>query len=189
MKTPFKLASAAMMIIAGTISVKAQTSNTSGVTKGIRYNVGIESGIAAGGMREAYTWSQGASLQADIPIANQFFLTINSGYQHYSGKGYDPVSQVNNTDLHIIPLKAGLKFFPVQQLYIQGEAGADYALNERFGAFVYAPQLGYQFKFKRKSLIETGVRYERATNKFIQDADATRINVVALRAAYFFSKK
>ncbi|MCR8557289.1 hypothetical protein KXD93_06535 [Mucilaginibacter sp. BJC16-A38] len=189
MKTQFKLAAAAIMIIAGTISVKAQTSSTNGAMKGILYNVGIESGIPLGGMRAGYTWSQGASLQADIPIANQFFLTINSGYQHYSSKGYDPVRRILYSDLHIIPVKAGLKFFPVQQLYVQGEAGTDYSINARYAVFVYAPQVGYQFKFKRKSLIDAGVRYEHSTNNFIQDEDATRINVLALRLAYFFPTK
>lgn len=182
------------MVIAGSVSVKAQDSKASTTGNGIVYSIGAESGLISGSLRNAYKWNLGGSLQADIPVASQLFVTVNAGYQNYFSKDFNAASKFTGTDIHLIPAKVGLKFFPVQNFYVQGEAGADFLLNksalgfEHDAAFVYAPQVGYQFKLSGQSAIDAGVRYERSTN-FISNINTSKINTFALRIAYSFSLK
>ena len=94
----------------------------------------------------------------------------------------------------MIPVKAGLKFFPIKDFYIQGEAGAAFALNksdvgfDKSAAFIYAPQIGYQFPVGGTSFIDAGVRYEGST-KFVSSADDSQVHFFALRLAYAFGAK
>jgi hypothetical protein len=140
-------------------------------------------------LSNSYNWNLGGSVQADIPVvSNQLFVTVNAGYDNFFGKTIDGVSATN---IQLLPVKAGLKFFPVSNFYIQGEAGAEFDLNKsdvgfnNTAAFVYAPQIGYQFQLGGNNYIDAGVRYEAST-KFNSNIDDSKVNFVGLRVAYGF---
>jgi hypothetical protein len=92
-------------------------------------------------------------------------------------------------DLHLIPVKAGLKYFPVKCFYLQGEAGASFLTNKaetganKSAAFVYAPQVGVLLNTGGRNYIDAGFRFEGNT-KF-NDGDKTN-NFLGLRIAYAF---
>ena len=98
---------------------------------------------------------------------------------------------VKATNIQLLPVKAGLKFFPVQNFYIQGEAGAAFVLNitkigaDNSTAFIYAPQIGYQFALGGSNYIDAGVRYEAST-KLTSTVNDSKVNFVGLRVAYGF---
>ncbi|KQS36205.1 hypothetical protein [Pedobacter sp. Leaf194] len=151
---------------------------------GVRYSVGADVGLPIGTFSDTYKWSLGGSVQADIPIAgNQLYVTINAGYNNVFA---DKSLSAFVDDVHLIPVKAGLKYFAVSNFYVQGEAGVSFLLdrdNEKSASFVYAPQVGYLIPLGGKSYLDTGVRFE-GNSKFSENGSSN--NVLALRVAYAF---
>jgi hypothetical protein len=199
MKSTLKI-SALVLAFAGLASgALAQTSSAT-TTKttdpnGVILSVGVDAGIPTGNLNNGYNWDIGGSVQADIPVLpQQLFLTINAGYNSIQGKNNAYGTGLTATNIQLLPVKAGLKFFPVSHFYIQGEAGAAFALNKsdlgfnNTAAFIYAPQIGYQFPLGGKNFIDAGVRYEGST-KFTSGDDNSQVNFVALRLAYAFGTK
>jgi hypothetical protein len=197
MKSTLKI-SALFIAFAGlALGAKAQTassSNSSTTSNGIVLSVGVDAGIPTGNLSNGYNWNIGGSLQADFPVLPQLFVTVNAGYNSFQGKDNAFGTGLTATNIQLLPVKAGLKFFPVSHFYIQGEAGAAFALNkndvgfDNSAAFIYAPQIGYQFPLGGKSYIDAGVRYEGSTD-FTSNNDNSQINFFALRLAYAFGTK
>jgi hypothetical protein len=197
MKNSFKISALAIAFAAFTFSAKAQTTNptttsTSTTTaSGIRYSIGVDAGIPTGKLSDSYNWNLGGSLQVDIPVANKLFVTVNAGYDNIFGKKNIDGSGVDVQNIELLPVKAGLKYFVVSNFYVQGEAGAAFVLDKtkidanNSAAFVYAPQIGYQFQLGGKNYIDAGVRYEAST-KLNSDVDDSKVNFVGLRVAYGF---
>jgi len=198
MKNSVKISVIALAFAAFTFSAKAQTttpapaSTSTTTASGIRYSIGVDAGIPTGKLSDAYNWNLGGSLQVDIPVANKLFVTVNAGYDNIFGKtvNVDGVN-VKAENIELLPVKAGLKYFVVSNFYVQGEAGASFLLNksklddDKSAAFIYAPQIGYQFQLGGKSYIDAGVRYEAST-KFDSNIDDSKVNFFGLRVAYGF---
>ncbi|AYL98323.1 outer membrane beta-barrel protein [Mucilaginibacter celer] len=201
MKNLFKISALVLAFAGLSFGAKAQTStpttpstSTTTTKSGIRYSIGVDAGIPLGDFKDNYKWNLGGSVQADIPVySDKLFVTVNAGYNNIFGKNDVVVGNttVSPTDFHLIPVKAGLKFFPISNFYVQGEAGAAFLLNKsdvganKSTAFVYAPQIGVQFPVSAGSFIDAGVRYE-ATTKYATGVDASKVNFIGLRVAYGF---
>jgi hypothetical protein len=194
MKNTFKFSALVLALAGLTLGAKAQTTTpVSGSTTsstGVRFSIGVDAGVPTGSLSNGYNWNLGGSVQADIPVAHQLFVTVNAGYDNIFGKNVAGTN-VSATNIQLLPVKAGLKFFPVNNFYVQGEAGAGFALNKadvgfnKSAAFIYAPQVGYQFQLGGQNFIDAGVRYEGST-KFNSSIDNSKVNFVALRLAYGF---
>jgi len=178
-----KISTLALSLAALTIGAKAQTTTPK---DGIRLSIGADAGIPTGNLSDNFNWSLGGSAQAELPVASNLSVTLNAGYNNVFAK---TVNGFKGDDLELLPVKAGLKFFPVDKFYIQGEAGAAFLLNKNKGAntksaaFAYAPQVGVLLPVG-SNYIDAGVRYE-GTSKF-SSADGSTVNFVALRLAYSF---
>lgn len=162
------------------------TSKSASYGSGIRLSVGADAGVPVGSLKDNFDWNLGGSIQADFPIIkDQFYATVNSGYNNFFAKNS---SELN--DLHMIPVKAGLKYFPLKFLYIQGEAGASFITNKsdlglnKSAVFVYAPQAGVLLNVGGKNYIDAGFRFE-GNSKFY-DGGKTN-NFLAIRVAYAFN--
>jgi hypothetical protein len=173
----------------------ASSTKTTTSSNGVIFSVGVDAGIPTGSLSDSYNWNLGGSIQADIPVVqNQLFVTVNAGYNNFFGKSNIDGSGVDVTNLQLLPVKAGLKYFPVSHFYIQGEAGAAFALNksdfnfDNSTVFLYAPQVGYQFPLGGRNYIDAGVRWE-GTTKFDSNADDSKVNFFGLRVAYAFGTK
>ncbi len=197
MKNSFKI-SALILAFAGlSFGAKAQTATTKTSTSsdGVILSIGVDAGIPTGNLSNAYNWNLGGSVQADIPVISQkLFVTVNAGYDNIFGKKNIAGTAVDVPNFQLLPVKAGLKYFIIPGFYVQGEAGAAFLLNKSdfegnsSAAFIYAPQLGYQFHLSGKSFIDAGVRYEAST-KFDSNVDNSKVNFVGLRIAYAFATK
>jgi len=202
MKTTFKISALVLAFAGFALGAKAQTTTSTTTTKtsdgpnGIVISIGADAGIPTGKLNDAYNWNVGGSVQADIPVVpHQLFVTVNAGYNSIQGKkDIGGVQGLDATNIQLLPVKAGLKYFPISHFYVQGEAGAAFALNksdvgfDKSAAFVYAPQLGYQFPLGGKSYLDAGVRYEAST-KFNSAVDNSKVNFFGLRVAYAFDTK
>lgn len=197
MKSTLKTAALVIAFAAFSIGAKAQTTsaaNNSSSSNGVILSVGVDAGIPTGNLSNGYNWNIGGSLQADIPVMPQLFVTVNAGYNSFQGKDNAFGTGLTATNIQLLPVKAGLKYFPVSHFYVQGEAGAAFALNkndvgfDNAAAFIYAPQVGYQFPLGGKSYIDAGVRYEGSTD-FTSNNSNSQVNFFALRLAYAFGTK
>lgn len=196
MKSTLKIATLVLAFAGLSFAAKAQTTpaTTSTTTSsGIRYSIGVEAGIPVGNFKDTHKWNLGGSVQADIPVASQLFVTVNAGYNNFFGKkniGSGALYDAPNVQL--LPVKAGLKFFPIPNFYVQGEAGAAFLLNksdfynDKSVAFAYAPQIGVQFPVSASgNFIDAGIRYE-ATTKYASNFDNSKVQFLGLRVAYGF---
>src|ERR1700744_3578027 len=124
------------------------TSTPASSDKEFRLSVGPEFGLPVGNFSNAYNWTFGGSVQADIPILPRFYVTVNAGYNDAfvkSGSGGGNPGR----NLQLIPVKAGLKYFVFGDLvYVQGQAGATFLGNktdagaDKSAGFTYSPQVG-----------------------------------------------
>ncbi|MBS7564416.1 hypothetical protein KHS38_08350 [Mucilaginibacter sp. Bleaf8] len=193
MKKSIKLGTLALALATiFTFSAKAQDTTpapkSTTTSSGIKLSIGPEVGLPVGSLHDAYNWNLGSSIQADIPVyANKLFVTVNASFNNFFAK--DNNLGIAAKDLQLIPVKAGLKYFPVSNFYLQGEAGASFiADKDKVGAdksasFVYAPQVGYQFPLGGRNYLDAGVRFEGNT-KFYNNGSSN--NFLGLRVAYAF---
>ena len=193
MKSTLKIAALVLAFAGLSVAAKAQTTTSTSTTtsNGVRYSIGVDAGIPTGSLNNAYKWNLGGSVQADIPIASQLFVTVNAGYNNVFGEKNLGGTNVDVPNIQLLPVKAGLKFFPISNFYVQGEAGAAFLLNksdffnDKSTAFVYAPQVGVQFPVSNSSFIDAGVRYE-GTTKYSSAFNNSKVNFVGLPVAYGF---
>lgn len=152
----------------------------------VRLSAGVDGGLPVGSLKDSYDWNLGGSIQADLPlIKDQLYLTVNGGYNNFFAK-----NDFTQDDLQMIPVKGGFKFFPVKLIYIQGEAGASFVVNQnksgldKNAVFVYAPQAGILLPIGAGNFIDAGIRYE--SNAKFYDHGKTN-NFLSLRIAYAFN--
>jgi hypothetical protein len=191
MKTKHKVGLAALAFLgflAYAGQTKAQDAPKSAPKQEFRLSVGPEAGIPVGSLSDAYNWSLGGSVQADIPIVQSLYVTVNAGYNNFFIK--DDVKQLGGKNMQLIPVKAGLKYFPVGDIfYVQGEAGVSFLANksdlqaDKSTAFVYAPQIGALLKLAPKNYLDIGFRWE-STSTFNDGGSSA--NFLGLRVAYSF---
>ncbi|WP_426667418.1 hypothetical protein ACPPVU_15445 [Mucilaginibacter sp. McL0603] len=196
MKNLFKTAALFAAITGITATAKAQTGSTSASKEpnGIIFSVGADGGLATGSFKDSHKSMVGGSIEADFPVADQFYFTANTGYNQFFGVNNVFGTGIKAPDINIIPVKLGLKYFPISALYLQLEAGAAFVTNkstlgfERTGTFIYAPQVGTQIPLGGKNFLDAGVRWEGCTN-FTQNNGSSRGHFFALRVAYAFCTK
>jgi hypothetical protein len=190
MKATLKIGIVSALLVSSTFVSKAQTSPSgAGSKQEFRLSAGPEAGIPLGDLSNGYNWNFGGSIQADIPVIRNLYVTVNAGYNNFFVKK-DHQADVVDKNLQLIPVKAGLKYFPVGNIfYVQGEAGASFLANksdlgaDKSAAFVYAPQVGVLLKLAPKNYIDLGVRFE-STAAFYNGGNTN--NFLGLRAAYAF---
>lgn len=172
MKNTVKTIAFLAAITAAAFSAKAQQATTKTQTSpsGIILSVGADGGITTGELRDSHKSMVGGSLEADIPVASQFYFTANTGYNQFFGVDNVFGTGVKAPDINIIPVKLGIKYFPLSALYLQAEAGAAFLTNrstlgfERTGTFIWAPQVGTRITLGGKNFLDAGVRFEGCTN-------------------------
>ena len=199
MKNSIKISILLSALFGITIAARAQTTTgaaapSTSSSGGTILSIGADGGFSIGKFKDNSKWNLGGSLQADIPVADNIYFTANAGYDNFFGKKNVDGTGLNAPAIHLLPVKAGIKYFPIGLLYIQGDAGAAFALNkskvdyDKTAAFIYVPQVGVQLPLGGKSYIDAGVYYEAST-KFTTGDDDSKINFLGARIAYAFSVK
>lgn len=164
-----KIAVAAAALFFLNTSVNAQTKETPGDSKDTRLGVGFNIGIPTD---NAYNLAIGGDLRLQMDFASNVSGTVTAGYTNFSVKATD-------ANLGYIPVKAGIKVFPVERFYLSGELGAAFGTDNQGTALVFAPGIGVG----TNTGIDFGLRYEgmSKSNGF------NNPNQVALRIAYGFN--
>lgn len=151
-----------------TVNANAQ-STPAGDSKDTRLGIGLSLGIPTD---DAFSFAIGGDLRLQKDFVSNVSGTLGVGYTNFSVKGD------NMGSIGYIPVKAGIKVFPVERFYISGELGAAFGTDKGQGtAFVYAPGVGVGFN----NGLDLGLRYEG----FSQNGG--NLGQVALRIAYGFN--
>jgi len=133
-------------------TVKAQDAAMSGPKLGI----GAEFGFPMGDFGDVSKFGVGGSLTYQHPIADKLNLTGNAGYLSFKAK-----DEFGGGTAGYVPVKAGLRYFLAENIYVGGELGAVFSTEDGGGtAFAYSPGVGVEFPVADKSTIELGGRYE-----------------------------
>lgn len=146
----------------------AQSSDDSKATRlGIGFNVGVATD-------DPYGLVLGGDLRLQQDFSSNVSGILSAGYTNFSVK--DEFTGIDSYDL--IPVKAGVKVFPVERFYISGEIGAGFGVSSGSKtAFIYAPGIG----IGTNSGLDFGLRYEGLARS------GTSLGQVALRIAYGFN--
>ncbi|WP_256007359.1 hypothetical protein [Pedobacter deserti] len=157
--------------------VKAQDPAMSGPKLG----VGVEFGFPMGDFGDVSDFGVGGSLLYQHPIANKLNFTANAGYLSFTGKEVTVAGVTFKPDASgFIPVKAGLRYFLAENIFVNGELGAVFGTQDGAGtAFAYSPGIGVEFPVADKSTLELSGRYEGWSN------DGT-LSFVGLRLAWNF---
>src|ERR1700712_3689314 len=93
MKSTLKISALVLAFAGLALGAKAQTATTTTSTtktstslNGVILSIGVDAGIPTGKFSDSYNWNIGGSLQADIPVAQNLFVTVNAGYNSIQGK-------------------------------------------------------------------------------------------------------
>lgn len=170
--------------VAGTYAQKNTAVNTGGRPSGVLLSVGPEAGLPLGSLKDGFDWSLGGSVQAEMPVVKKsLYVLLNAGYNNFFAKD----DLVGQQDLQLIPVKAGLKFYPYKNLYVQGTAGASFVANkkdagaDKSAAFVYSPQIGYLIPLGGNNYLDAGVKFESIAK--LNNGGSTG-NFLGVRVAY-----
>jgi hypothetical protein len=152
-----------------------------------RFGVGVEGGIVTGDAHDFSNLELGGTARLQYGLSPQVALTLTSGYYNFFGKNVPGLNEKYQS-LGMVPIKAGVKYFFTQNLYVAGEAGvgietktfayqgeADDLASQTHTKLLLTPGIGWADKHW-----DVGVRYENYSG---QD---TNYGLVGLRLAYGF---
>jgi len=161
----------ALVVLGGTaLSGMAQTGSSS--TDG-KFSIGLDAGLPVGNTSIVFSTVIGGSLKYEAPILTNTFATFSAGYSAFLTKSVWKNLGVP-ASAGFIPLKAGIKTYPTEGIFLEGQLGVVFSTESNGGhAFVYSPGVGYTFS----SGFEAGIRYEGWSNN-------GTTSQVALRLAY-----
>lgn len=139
-------------------NAKAQDAAMSGPKLG----VGAEFAFPMGDFGDVSKFGVGGSLLYQHPLANKLNFTANAGYLNFQGKDLTiGGTTIDGGSIGVIPVKAGLRYFLAENIFVNGELGAVFGTEDGFGTrFAYSPGVGVEFPVADKSTIELAARYE-----------------------------
>jgi hypothetical protein len=148
-------------------------------------NFGLEGGIPTGNFHiyPAYSrFEMGGTAQVQYGASNYVALTLTTGYYNFFPTA-EAKSQ-NDGNFGIIPIKAGIKGFPIASFYLGAEAGAGFeTVFGKNAKLIFSPALGWA-----NHSWDVGIRYESLSGRN-GAGDNDNYGVVALRLAYGFALK
>lgn len=148
-----------------------------------RFGIGVDGLLPVGSMHDAVNFGLGITPRLQYGIASNVALTFTSGFYHFFTKpvyipnGFLGAGEKVESDLDIVPVKAGIKAFVSSNIYIGAEVGAGFEVEDGGGPtkLIASPSIGYACK-----KWDIGVRYESFTGQ------GNNYGVLGLRVAYGF---
>ena len=180
MMTKIKLMTA-LFIMAAFLSIKTAKAQTIGDGK-FRFGIGADGLLPVGSLSNTESFALGITPRLQYSLSDKLALTFTSGFYHFFPQKYYLTDGLGNKyyakyHLDIVPVKIGLKTFVTKNIYLAGEVGAGFEVEDGGGPvkLILSPSVGYASKHW-----DLGVRYENFSG------GNNAYGVVGLRAAYGF---
>ncbi|PWS30462.1 hypothetical protein [Pedobacter paludis] len=107
----------------------------------------------------------GGAVQIYFPVKQRVvFLTVNTACQELIRE--NKASSILKNP-RILPLKVGIKFLPVEQIYLHADLGASFVFNktpasfDRTALLVFSNELGYHVAIPGGNVAEAGLVFHR----------------------------
>lgn len=145
-----------MLCIAG--GLFAANQSTAQDAPGLRMgNIGFETGFA---LEDYYTIPLGATFKFETPLGSQLHGTATAGYITVQGEEIEGTN-MDMPSVNYVPLKAGVKYYPAGNFYVDGEIGAGIGVSDNASTeFLWAPGVGYQFPVADDKFVDLSARFE-----------------------------
>jgi hypothetical protein len=137
---------------------------------GFRLGFGIDGGIAT---KDPFKSVLGGDIRLQKDLTDHLSATLTAGFTHFFEKDHFDGYNQYGSPYNVIPVKAGLKYFVTDNLYVGAEAGVGFGFEQWGNSFLYSPSLGVAFK----NGLDVSVKYEDYTRSAITKD-------IALRLAY-----
>lgn len=117
-------------VVALSFAANAQSSK-------LQASIGPRIGVVVGDYDDFFGLVVGGELQGEYKFNPQVSATVMGGYTYFSGK--------NNVDgSGIIPIMAGLRYYPSSQFFLGGRLGVGVGTeDDSESSFGFEPQIGY----------------------------------------------
>jgi hypothetical protein len=116
-------------------------------TRHFIFSLAPEASVPIGDFKQTNKTGFGLNVITQFSIAEKLKVLANFGGGQYHGKDYEsPVGTDTYSSVSALRLRAGLKYFLSQGLFVAGNVGAAHTIQSgvvKYG-FSYAPQLGYE---------------------------------------------
>ncbi|MFA6249035.1 MAG: hypothetical protein WC615_18985 [Mucilaginibacter sp.] len=173
MKRMTKLIAAAFTAAALFIGTNVNAQSTP--KSALRFGIGLEGLAPVGNLHDVSNIGIGGTARLQYGLADNLALTLTSGYYNFFGKKI-PGTDANYDDLGIVPLKAGIKAFVSQNIYLGAEVGAGFETRSNGNTkLIASPGIGWA-----NQSWDIGARYENFSGQ------SNNYGTVGLRIAYGF---
>lgn len=171
MKTMTKIIASAFTAVALFIGTNVNAQSTP--KSALRFGIGLEGLAPVGDLHDGSNFGIGGTARLQYGLADNLALTLTSGYYNFFAK---EVNGFKGDDLGIVPLKAGIKAFVSQNIYLGAEVGAGFETRENGNTkLIASPGLGWA-----NQSWDIGARYENFSGQ------SNNYGTVGLRIAYGF---
>jgi len=170
--------------IAGIFAFTNVSAQKDPAMNGQKLGVGVEFGLPVGDFGDVFNLGVGGSLVYQVPVAANLNFTASAGYTSFEPK--DEISAIV-PNFAAIPVKAGIRYFFMENFYGGAELGAAFYTGDYSGtAFVYSPGIGVEFPVANKAAIDLGVRYEGWSKENTFRGGSSSNGFIGIRAAFNF---
>lgn len=168
------------MVTFSTLNLKAQdmmsTSTSSSTGMDLKIGIGASGAITDG--NSPFSYGIGADLRVTWKLAPAVGITASGGYTRLVARDNSLVPAYS-----YIPAIGGVKVYPIRNMYLNGFAGAGFAVKDGSKtAFLFGGGTGYEWD----NGLELGVRYEGNKQNSASVTYQSTVSQYALRLGYNF---
>lgn len=159
-----------LLLVLGFVSLvgKAQVRSF----EGFHWGAGVSLALPVYNMEEK-TFGVGADLMATYGISNHFGFTADAGYTAL-------LTKYNLAPTSVIPIRLGMRYFPVSNLYLGAKAGL--GINTLGNASINYTAYSFGAGYMCWKKLDLGAAYDGYTNS------GSSFGYAAIRVGYIFGK-
>jgi opacity protein-like surface antigen len=182
MKTTKKIVAIAFLTVASLISLqlKAQdmTTTSTSTSTGMDLKIGIGASASITDGNSPFSYGIGADVRVTWKLAPAVAITASGGYTRLVARDNSLVPAYS-----YIPAVGGVKIYPISGMYLNGFAGAGFAVKDGSKtSFLFGGGTGYEWE----NGLELGVRYEGNQQNSASVTYQSIVSQYALRVGYNF---
>lgn len=152
----------------------------------LKLGFGPEIAIPTGNSANISSIGVGGYVKFEQAVAQKFSITETAELTNFFGKKF---LNIRSQDLTYLPVKLGLKYFPSENFYAEGQGGLAFPVNNSGKSnFTWALGVGNFIKSRNSNAqFDFGLRYQALTStvqKSFEDNSKTSFGYFALRVGY-----
>ncbi|MET4081595.1 hypothetical protein ABIB40_001544 [Pedobacter sp. UYP30] len=154
----------------------------------LKLGVGPELAVPSGNSSNISSIGIGGYVKFEQEVAAKVSITETAELATFYGKKF---LNIRSQNLSYLPVKLGLKYFPSENFYAEGQGGMAFPVNNGGKSnFTWALGIGSFVKSKSNDAqFDIGLRYQALTNTIqqtIETNNRTNFSYIALHVGYVF---